>query len=147
MSRRCRAVFLLLVLATVGCTAPSAPSYISAEFVLADVDGHPLPTGSPPSVGRPGPSIVSGSMALDQGGGAYISENRMDSNGTPYTVQNVYNYGIKYTHIKFEIPCPPGIICPAGPTGEILDNGLRVQVVFPPNYPFTIYNFRTVPRT
>jgi len=55
-----------------------------------------------------------------------------------------YKYTIKGTTITFvpATPCPIDVICAAPPTGEILDNGLRVQVVFPPGYVFQVYNFR-----
>ena len=134
---------LLLALATTACTDPSAPSAISARFELTDVDGHPLPA----SPGAPGPTIISGTMSLDLAGGAIISEDRKDSNGTIFTVTSTYTYIIQGSRIEFDLtpPCPINANCVAPPTGAILDGGLRVRVVFPPGYPFQIYTFRTLP--
>ena len=86
-------------------------------------------------------------MSLDQEGGAIISEDRKDSNGTISTVTSTYTYIIKGSQIEFHLtpPCPINANCVAPPTGEIVDGGLRVRVVFPPGYPFQIYNFRTLP--
>ena len=138
---------LLLAIATTACTDPSAPSAISARFELTDVDGHGLPASSSPSGGAPGPTIIAGTMSLDQEGGAIISEDRKDSNGTIFTVTSTYKYVIKGSKIEFTMapPCPIDAICTGPPTGEILDGGIRVRVVFPPGYPFQIYNFRTLP--
>ncbi len=148
MRLRSQRVLLLLAATTVACTAPSAPSFVTAEFVLTDVDGRTLPTGSPPGTGTPGPTIVSGYMAMDQGGGALISEDRIDPAGTRYNLTTPYTYTIKGTHIQFAFVGSCFIaICPTPPTGEILDNGIHVHVVFSPAYTFHVYNFRTVPRT
>jgi len=135
---------LLVALATLACTDPSAPGAISAHFILTDVDGHQLPAVSPPSVGTPGQTIVSATLSLDQAGGAVLSEDRKDSGGAFFTNALSYKYTIKGTTITFvpATPCPIDVICAAPPTGEILDNGLRVQVVFPPGYVFQVYNFR-----
>ncbi len=84
-------------------------------------------------------------MVLDIGGTALISEDRVAADGTLYNVTNHFTYTIKDSNIKFDfqVPCPINAICNTGPpTGQILDNGLRIQVVFPPGYAFQIYNYR-----
>jgi hypothetical protein len=144
MSPRSLTSSLLLVLAMVACTDPSSPPSISAQFVLVDVDGHPLPATPPSSSGAPGPTLVSGTMVLDIGGTALISEDRVAADGTLDNVTNHFTYTIKDSNITFDfqVPCPINGICVAPPTGQILDNGLRVQIVFPPGSAFQIYNYR-----
>jgi hypothetical protein len=136
--------FLLLVLTMVACTDPSSPPAISAQFVLVDVDGHPLPATPPPSTGTPGPTIISSTMVLDIGGTAFISEDIIAADGTRSNVTTHYTYTIKDSSITFAfpVPCPINANCVAPPTGQILQNGLRVQIVFPPGYTFQIYNYR-----
>ena len=146
MHLRCQKAFLLLLLALAitACTDPSSPPSISAQFVLLDVDGHPLPATAPPSVGTPGQTIVSGTIVLDLGGTAVLSEDRIAADGTHYNVTNHYTYTINNSSIKFDfqVPCPINANCVPPPTGQILDNGLRIQVVFPPGYAFQVYNFQ-----
>jgi len=141
--RRQKAV-LLAVLAIAACTDPSSPPSISAQFVLVDVDGHPLPATPPSNSGTPSPTVVSGTMVLDLGGTAVLSEDRIATDGTHYNVTNHYIYTITNSSIKFDfqVPCPINAICVAPPTGQILDNGLRIQVVFPPGSAFQVYNFQ-----
>lgn len=142
------ASFLLIALAALGCTAPSAPSYFSAEFELTDVDGQHLPVSSTASSPTIPLTLVSGHMSLDESGGAYISEDRIDAQSR-YSLRTPYLFRIKGTDIRFDYatpPCPVGSPCPGPPTGTILDNGLHVQVVFPPTAPFQVYTFRVVQR-
>lgn len=142
------ASFLLFTIAILGCTAPSAPSYFSAEFVLTDVDGQHLPVNSTSSSRTLPLTIVAGHMALDESGGAYISEDRIDGQSR-YSLTTPYSFRVKGTSIRFDYadpPCPLGEPCPAPPTGTILDNGLDVQIVFPPTSAFQVYTFRVVPR-
>ena len=136
--RGLRSVLVLLV-AIAACTEPSEPSSISAQFILTDVDGVSLPAGS-----VPGPTIVSGTMVLNQLGFAAVTEDRVESNGTHTTITTHYIYTIRASQITFAdpVPCPPNANCVAPPTGMILDNGLRVQLVFPPGYLFMVYNYR-----
>jgi len=144
MRLRRQKAFLVLVLATVACTGPSEPASISAQFILTDVDGRTLPAGSPPSVGTPGPTVVSGTMTLDLGGTAVTAEDRINSDGTRVTLTTHYVYTIKDAQITFAyaFPCPINAICAPPPTGQILDNGLRAELVFPPGYAFQVYNYR-----
>jgi len=144
MRLRRQKAFLILVLAIVACTEPSEPASISAQFILTDVDGRTLPAGSPPSVGSSGPTVISGTMSLDLAGNAVTAEDRIESDGTRVTITTHYTYIIKDGEITFSyaVPCAPNAICPPPPTGQILDNGLRVQLVFPPGYAFQVYNYR-----
>ena len=144
MHLRCQKAVLLAVLAIAACTDPSSPPAISAQFVLLDVDGQPLPATASPSVGTPGQTIVSGTMVLDLGGTAVLSEDRIAADGSHYNVTNHYIYTINNSSITFDfqVPCPINAICIAPPTGQILDNGLRIQVVFPPGSAFQVYNFQ-----
>jgi hypothetical protein len=92
----------------------------------------------------PGQTLVSGNMSLDQGGGAVISEDWIDAGGTHFNRTFVYIYTIKNSKIIFDYTMPCGINanCVPLPTGQILDNGLHVQIVYSPGYAFQIYNYR-----
>ena len=140
-------LLLFLVVAS-GCTDPSEPSTISAAFELTDVDGLPLPVSAPPSVGLPGPTIISGSMSLDLASGAIITEDRRDSQGSQYTFTSTYTYTIHGSYIGFipATPCPPAAICTAPPIGEIVDNTLRVRLTYPPGYTFHVFTYQHIPR-
>jgi hypothetical protein len=142
-----RQKLLFLFAFAVACTDPSAPGSISAHFELTDVDGHVLPVTPPAGTGTSEP-IVSGTMSMDQAGGAIITEDRIDSGGNRYTITRNYTYTIKNSTIEFAdaIPCPIDAICVAPPTGQILYNGLRVKVVFAVAAPFQVYLFRTLPQ-
>jgi hypothetical protein len=144
MPLRRQTAFLVLALATAACTEPSEPPSISAQFILTDVDGQSLPAGSPPSAGTPGPTIVSGTMTLDIGGTAAIAEDRIESNGTHDSIVTHYVYTIKDGQLTFSdaVQCPINANCAQPPTGQILDNGLKAQLVFPPGYVFQVYNYR-----
>ncbi|MFL5502250.1 MAG: hypothetical protein ACJ79Q_13550 [Gemmatimonadaceae bacterium] len=144
----CQKRFLLLAFAAIACTDPSAPGAISARFELTDVDGHMLPAASPPGTGTPGSTIVSGTMSLDRAGGAIISEDRIDSGGTHYTISSSYLYTITNSTIAFDYArvCPSNANCPMLPAGQILDNGLRVLISYPPDSPFQFYTYRTLPQ-
>jgi hypothetical protein len=135
----CQKAALLVAVATIACTDPSEPSAISAHFVLTDVDGRALPA----TAGTTGQTLVSGTLSLDQAGGAIISEDRIDSDGVQHSFQAGYTYTIKNSTITFEyVSCPINANCAPPPTGQILDNGLHVQVSYPPVYLFQVYNYR-----
>ena len=146
MRPRHQKLFLLLAFAAAACTDPSAPGSISARFGLTDVDGHVLPAVSPP--GTNGSTLLSGTLSMDQAGGAIITQDWIESGGNRYTVTSNYVYTIRNSNIEFAdaIPCPIDAICAGPPTGEILDNGLRVRVVFPFAAPFQVFVFRTLPQ-
>ena len=142
------ASFLLVMLATFGCTAPSAPTYFSAEFVLTDVDGHSLPANSTSSSRALPVTLIAGYMSMDESGTAYLHEDRTDGQSR-YSLDTPYFFTVKGTDIRFDYAIPPctyGSPCPDPPTGTILDSGLHVQLVFPPTYAFQVYTFRVVPR-
>jgi hypothetical protein len=137
---RCQKAALLVAVAIISCTGPSEPSSISAHLILTDVDGHALPAVT----GTPGQTLVSGTMSLDQAGGAITSEDWVDSGGMHYVLTTGYTYTIRNSGITFDYarPCAPSTPCPPPPTGRILDNGLHVQVLYSPDYAFQIYNYR-----
>lgn len=139
MRLSCQNAFLLLALAMAACTGPSDPSTISAHFILTDVDGHALPA----SAGTPSSTIISGAITFDQLGGAVLSEDRTD-NGTLRSYTSNYIYTIQNGKIVFDyaVPCPPNANCVPPPSGAILDNGLRIQVVYSPGFVFQVYNYR-----
>lgn len=97
----------------------------------------------------PGFQLVAGYMSLDQSGGGYIAETRVDSQNNHYSVATPYLYGVSGSHIKFDYanPCALGTPCPAPPSGEIINEGLQVTVTFPESSILKVYTFRTVPRT
>jgi hypothetical protein len=147
MRLSCEKRFFILAFAAIACTDPSAPGTISARFELTDVDGQGLPAMAPPDEGIPGPTIIAGTMSLDQEGGAIISEDRLDSGGAQFTATSSYLYTIKGSTIAFDYsrPCPLDTTCGPLPAGQILDNGLRVRIFFGVGSPFQVYTFRTLP--
>ena len=148
MFRRATAALLIAIGAT-GCTAPSAPSYFTADFILIDVDGLGLPVTGPDVHGMPGSRLIAGSMSLDEAGTGYIFEERVDAQNNHFSVATPYLYGVSGPNIKFDyaIPCPYGVVWPEPPSGEIINEWLQVRVTFPPTSNFKVYTFRTVPRT
>ena len=83
-------------------------------------------------------------MSLDIGGTAVTAEDRIESDGTRANLTTHYTYTIQDSNIRFSyaVPCPSNAICAPPPTGQILDNGLKAQLVFPPGYAFQVYNYR-----
>jgi hypothetical protein len=144
MRLRSQQALLALIFAVVACTEPSEPASISAQFILTEIDGQSLPVGSPPSVGSTGPTIVSGTMVLNGSGIAAVTEDRVEPDGTHLTITIHYTYSINGSEIKFAyvVPCGSNANCVALPTGQLLDNGLRAQLTFPPGFPFQVYNYR-----
>jgi hypothetical protein len=130
-----------LVLALFACTGPSDPAAISARFELTDVDGLPLPVTAAPGVGTPG-TVISGSVALDQLGGAITAEDRVDPTGNPINIRTGYRYVIRGSRIdlQYAFPCD----CKPVPTATILNNGLNLQLTYGPEYTFHIYNYRVL---
>ena len=140
---------MLIAIGVSGCIEPSAPSSIAAAFVLIDVDGLGLPVTGPDVHGMPGSRLIAGSMALNGDGTGYIFEERVDSQNNHFSVATPYFYKVSGANITFDyaLPCSPGAPCPAAPSGEIVNEGLRVKVTFPPTAAFQVYTFRTVPQT
>lgn len=145
---RRRGTLLLVAIAALACTDPSEPSTLSATFNLTDVDGHTLPATTPPTVGTGAVTIISGAMTLDPLGNAIITEDRSDPSGGSATIRYNYVYTINNPNIEFteQIPCPSNTICTMPPTGQIIDNTIRVRVVFQTPSPFQVYNYRSVSR-
>lgn len=133
---------MLLALALLACTGPSEPGAISAHFELTDVDGVPLPVTAPPTVGTPGGTVISGSVALDELGGAITAEDRVDPAGNHTNILTGYRYVIKGSNIQLQyaFPCD----CKPAPTATILNNGLNLQIIYGPEYTFHIYNYRVL---
>ena len=138
MRLRCQKAALLVAVAIISCTGPSEPSSISAHFVLTDVDGFALPATNDTH----SQTVVSGTLSLDQGGGAVISEDLLDAAGMHYLRNLGYSYTISNSKIIFDLGCPPDADCAPPPTGQILDNGLRVQLSYAAGHVFQKYNYR-----
>lgn len=132
----------LLALAVLACTSPSEPGAFSARFELTDVDGVPLPVTASPGVGTPGATVISGSVALDQLGGAITAEDRVDPTGNPIIIRTGYRYAIKGSTIElhYAFPCD----CKTVPSATILNNGLNLRLTYGPEYTFHIYNYRVL---
>jgi len=130
---------LLVVLTMLACTGPSEPGAFSARFELTDVDGFPLPVTAPPGVATPG-TVISGSIALDQLGGAISAEDRVDPSGNHIDIRTGYRYVIRGStiNLQYAFPCD----CKAVPTATIVDNGFNLQLIYGPEYTFHIYNYR-----
>ena len=134
-------VRFLIALALLACTGPSEPGAVSARFELTDVDGLPLPVTAPPGVATPG-TVISGSVALDQLGGAITAEDRVDPTGNHTNILTGYRYVIKGSDIdlQYAFPCD----CKPVPTATILNNGLNLQLTYGPEYTFHVYNYRVL---
>ena len=143
-----RKITLVLLAATgLACTDPSEPSTLSAAFDLIDVDGQPVPATSAPGAGTSAVTVVSGTMTLDRLGVAIITEDRAQQTGS-VTVRYNYLYRVNNANIEFSeaVPCPTNTICTTPPSGEIVDNTIRVRLVFQTPSPFQVYNYRSVSR-
>ena len=146
MSLKWAPVVFLAVVGT-ACTNPSEPSTISVAFELTDVDSQPLPATV--TSGTTSTTVIAGTMALDPAGNATITEQRSDQTGASSTLTHIYAYKVNSPDIEFSelTQCPSNAICTMPPTGQILDNTLRVRLTFPPGSVFQVYNYRPVPRS
>ena len=137
-------VLLFLAIAAVACTDPSDTPSIAAKFFLTDIDGQQLPYTRPSTNGSQSATIVSGSLILYNSGLAVLEENQLKSAGGVTLVTSRLRYNISGATIEFsfETPCPPNAICVAPPTGELLDNGIHAQIVWPPLPTTVVYRYQ-----
>src|SRR6266571_1627436 len=127
----CQKALLLLAVSTIACHDSSRPTQptVFAQFVLNDINGRALPTYPAPTPGLT-PTIVSGSLTLDNSGKAVVSEHRIEWNGVETTNTVTYIYKINGTDIEFELspPCPINAICVAPPKGTITTTGVSLEI-------------------
>jgi hypothetical protein len=113
-----RNYLILLAVSLAACTDSTAPERLTARFVLNDINGRVLPTYQAPTPGLT-PTILSGTLTLDNSGQAIIVEQRRLFDGTDITLTTNYTYEIKGSSIVFSMlePCPPNANCIAPPIG------------------------------
>jgi hypothetical protein len=133
--------FVLLAVSLAACSDSTGPRTVSAEFVLTDIDGRPLPTYIAPTPGLT-PTVVSGLLSLTESGEAVITEHRIEWNGAEVTYIAHYAYEIRDNQIQFLMlqPCPPNANCIAPPKGTITGGHLAVEIGRLDNQPI-LYNY------
>jgi len=136
-------LLLLLAIAPVACTDPSDPPSIQQSFFLTDINGQHLPYTLPATNGSPSATIVSGSLTLYNSGVAILEENQLNSAGGTTLVRSRLRYKITGATIEFSLepPCPSNAICAAPPTGQILDNGIHAEIMWPPLPSTVVYRY------
>jgi hypothetical protein len=123
-----RQTFLLLALSVIACRDTNAPT-IDRQYVLNDINGRALPTYFAITPG-PTTTIVTGSLALDKNGEAFMLEERQQSDGSITPFISIYNYKISGNQIVFSMlqPCPANANCVAPPTGTISPSTGRIAL-------------------
>ena len=113
-----RKALILLAIPLAACTESTAPERLTAQFVLNDINGRALPTYLSPTPGLT-PTILSGTLTLDNSGQAIMVEQRRQFDGTDITLTTNYTYEIKGSSIVFAPlePCPPNANCVGAPSG------------------------------
>jgi hypothetical protein len=137
-------VLVLLAIAAIACTDPSEPPSIQQSFFLTEINGQHLPYARPATNGSPSATIVSGSLTLYNSGVAILEENQLNSVGETTVVRSRLRYKITDTTIEFsfETACPPNAICAQPPTGQLLDNGIHAEILWPPLPSTNIYRYQ-----
>ena len=132
-------VFLVVLVSTLACHNAAGPPTLSAEFVLDNIDGRPLPTYLAPT---PGPTaiIFSASLALDGSGKAVMTEHRQDMLQGDRWSTNTLDYRINDNRIELGCfhPTPANLLCTAY-GGTISSETLSLTIA--PSQP-VIYNYR-----
>jgi len=102
-----------------------------------------LPYTRPATNGSPSATIVSGSLTLYNSGVAILEENQLNSAGGTTLVRSRLRYKITGATIEFSLepPCPSNAICAAPPTGQILDNGIHAEIMWPPLPSTVVYRY------
>src|SRR5947209_12302449 len=124
----CQKMLLLLAVSPIACTDSSGP-VDSRQFVLHDISGRSLPTYVSPTPGLT-PTIVSGSLILESGGRAMMTEHEVEYDGTERDVTSTYTYKINGAKIEFEpvTMCPADAICAGPPVGTLTSVGVSVDL-------------------
>ncbi len=125
----CQKALLLLAVSTLACHDSSGPPVVIGRFVLNDINGRDLPTYLAPTPGLT-PTIVWGTLTLDESGNAVMTKHRMEWNGVETTNTVTYIYKINGTDIEFELspPCPINANCAAPPRGTITSSGISLEI-------------------
>jgi hypothetical protein len=144
MRLSCQKAFLLLLVATIGCSDTTAPLKVPAEFDLVNINGRPVPTFFSPTPGLT-PTILSASLTLYEAGQAVMTEHRREFDGTETTSTANLVYRIKGNQLVLSCFLPPVIDAPidllcVSYTGTISADSLSLIVV--PGQGSVIYNYR-----
>jgi hypothetical protein len=144
MRLSCQKAFLLLLVATIGCSDTTAPLKVPAEFDLVNINGRPVPTFFSPTPGLT-PTILSASLTLYEAGQAVMTEHRREFDGTETTSTANLVYRIKGNQLVLSCFLPPVIDAPidllcVSYTGTISADSLSLIVV--PGPGSVIYNYR-----
>ena len=116
------------VIAALGCHDVAAPANPPAGYVLAFINGRPVPTTFSPQPDAP--TILSADLQLNAFGLASLTERRRETSGnfTEYTTN--YTYTITGDQIQFDYnpPCPPNALCAAPPEGTFAGSNLTLAM-------------------
>jgi hypothetical protein len=139
--------FLLLLAATIGCSDTTAPIKVPAQFLLANINGRPVPTYFSPTPGNP-PTILSASLSFYEAGQAVMTEHREAVDGTETTITANLVYRIRGNQLALSCFQPPSIDAPidllcVSYTGTISRENLSLIIV--PGPGSVIYNYRPAP--
>lgn len=139
--------FLLLLAATIACSDTTAPIKVPAQFLLANINGRPVPTYFSPTPGNP-PTILSASLSFYEAGKAVMTELREGVDGTQTTITTDLVYKFRGNQLALSCFQPPVIGAPidllcVSYTGSISGDNLSVTIV--PGPGAVIYNYRPAP--
>ena len=136
-----KAVFLGVLVSTLACRSASEPATITADFILDNINGRPLPTFISPIPETP--SILSATLHLDGSGRVVMTERRRDMIRGEVTETNTLDY--RFSGNRIEIGCfrpvPAILLCPSF-AGTISGDVLSLEIV--PNQS-VIYNYKAAP--
>ena len=114
-----KALFLFGFVAVAACHDTSAPLQ-PVDYMLINIDGRPVPTTMTPV--PESPTVLSGSIFLDGGRHATVSEQRRDISGNEYSWIVRYRYTISgnVVHFDYDPTCGgPAADCAILPIGTI----------------------------
>ena len=142
MSLVCRKSFPLLLLATLACSASTAPVQYPAYFGLANINGRPVPTPPSPLMG-PAPTVLSASVTLD-GHKATMAESRREIDGTISQTKYVFDYKITGSQIEIGSfsPCGETANCIGTYKGTVSNDALSLMIAAYSIDGSIVYNYR-----
>lgn len=122
-----RILVVAAIASTTGCHDTSGPPPLPANYVLARVNGRPLPTFLSPI--PESPNILSGTLFLDGAGNAVLTEHRHEMIAPgDITYTSNYTYTIRDSRIEFHFLCPPGALCTEPPVGTFVGSHLFLDL-------------------
>ena len=137
----CKGVSLVVLVSTLACRSVSEPGRITADFVLDNINGRPLPTFVSPIPETP--SILSATLHFDGSGRVVMTERLRDMIRGEVTETNTLDY--RFSGNMMEIGCfrpvPANLLC-LSYAGTI--SGDRLSLAFVPTQS-VIYNYKIAP--